>query len=123
MCNDSIVPNYLKNIAYEVIQKKEKVSFKTECTCGCRLFDFYKKKKSNEDKSKETTLKTLDEKYNGKFYSDSDGNLWLCSKSFLGINRKKIKDHETRAQVIILLYACHYKDLLCELWKRVYHIR
>ena len=91
MCNDSIVPNYLKNIAYEVIQKKEKVSFKTECTCGCRLFDFYKKKKSNEDKSKETTLKTLDEKYNGKFYSDSDGNLWLCSKSFLGINRKKIK--------------------------------
>ena len=45
MCNDSIVPNYLKNIAYEVIQKKEKVSFKTECTCGCRLFDFYKKKK------------------------------------------------------------------------------
>lgn len=91
MCNDSIVPNYLKNIAYEVIQKKEKVSFKTECTCGCRLFDFYKKKKSNEDKLKETTLKTLDKKYNGKFYSDSDGNLWLCSKSFLGINRKKIK--------------------------------
>ena len=115
MCNDSIVPNYLKNIAYEVIQKKEKVSFKTECTCGCRLFDFYKKKKSNEDKSKETTLKTLDEKYNGKFYSDSDGNLWLCSKSFLGINRKKIK---ITKQELKSLYS-----YMRELWKRVYHIR
>ena len=78
MCNDSIVPNYLKNIAYEVIQKKEKVSFKTECTCGCRLFDFYKKKKSNEAKSMETTVRTLDQKFTWSFYSDTDGKLWVC---------------------------------------------
>lgn len=43
MC-DSILPFYLKNIAYDITQKREKISFKTECTCGCRLFDFYKKK-------------------------------------------------------------------------------
>ena len=90
MCNDSIVPNYLKNIAYEVIQKKEKVSFKTECTCGCRLFDFYKKKKSNEDKLKETTLKTLDEKYNGKFLD--------VFKIFFGNREKEDKTHKATIQ-------------------------
>ena len=37
---DSILPDYLKNIAYEVVQKKEKVSLKTRCSCGCCGFDF-----------------------------------------------------------------------------------
>lgn len=51
MC-DSILPFYLKNIAYDITQKREKISFKTECTCGCRLFDFYKKKVTTEERKR-----------------------------------------------------------------------
>ena len=90
MC-DSILPFYLKNIAYDITQKREKISFKTECTCGCRLFDFYKKKVTTEERKRKKWADELCKVYNGDFYHDKDGNFWMCSKSFLGIGKKKIK--------------------------------
>ena len=57
MC-DSILPFYLKNIAYDITQKREKISFKTECTCGCRLFDFYKKKVTTEERKRKKGKRT-----------------------------------------------------------------
>lgn len=90
MC-DSILPFYLKNIAYDITQKREKISFKTECTCGCRLFDFYKKKVTTEERKRKKWADELCRVYNGDFYHDKDGNFWMCSKSFLGTGKKKIK--------------------------------
>ena len=90
MC-DSILPFYLKKIAYDITQKREKISFKTECTCGCRLFDFYKKKVTTEERKRKKWADELCRVYNGDFYHDKDGNFWMCSKSFLGIGKKKIK--------------------------------
>ena len=51
---DSILPDYLKNIAYEVVQKKDKISFKTKCSCGCCEFDFFKKKITAEERARGT---------------------------------------------------------------------
>lgn len=81
MC-DSILPFYLKNIAYDITQKREKISFKTECSCGCRLFDFYKNVKTDEEKLRETKWASLCKEYNGASLCDNDGNVWLYSKSF-----------------------------------------
>lgn len=88
---DEILPDYLKDIAYEVNQKNDKASFKIKCLCGSGKFDFYKKKIMTEEKAREKKLNELLKVYNGDFYRDADGNLWLCSKSFLGIGKKKLK--------------------------------
>ena len=83
---DSILPDYLKNIAYEVVQKKDKISFKTKCSCGCCEFDFFKKKITAEERARKKWEEELWKTYNGDFYHDKDGNFWVCSKSFLGIS-------------------------------------
>lgn len=88
---DSILPDYLKNIAYEVVQKKDKISFKTKCSCGCCEFDFFKKKITAEERARKKWEEELWKTYNGDFYHDKDGNFWMCSKSFLGIGKKKLK--------------------------------
>ena len=109
MCN-SILPEYLKNIAREVSQKKEKVSFRIKCFCGGKLFDFYKGKPTAEDKQKKKWAESLCEKYNGDFYHDADGNFWLCSKGFLGIGKKKIK--LTDQQYRDLMSASKYREVV-----------
>ena len=88
---NSILPEYLKNVAYDVKQKAEKVSFNVKCSCGCCEFDFFKKKVTTEERKRKKWADELCKIYNGDFYHDKDGNFWMCSKSFLGIGKKKIK--------------------------------
>ena len=33
------VPDYLEKYAYDISSKKDKVTFKLKCTCGCQSFD------------------------------------------------------------------------------------
>ena len=87
----SIIPMYLRHISYEPYEKKNIVSFKIKCDCGCNEFDFYKKVASSKDAEKHKQYSELFRKYNGVSYSDKEGNLWFCSKGFLGIGKKKIK--------------------------------
>ena len=87
----SIIPMYLKHLAYEANEKKNSVSFKIKCDCGCNEFDFYKKILSTEDEENKKRYEELLKKYKGMAYSDKEGNFWFCSKSFLGIGKKKIK--------------------------------
>lgn len=49
---NSILPEYLKNVAYDVKQKAEKVSFNVKCSCGCCEFDFFKKKVTTEERKR-----------------------------------------------------------------------
>ena len=91
MSNYSIIPMYLRHISYEPCEKKNIVSFKIKCDCGCNEFVFYKKILSPEDIEKKKRHDELYKKYNGIPYSDKEGNLWFCSKSFLGKGRKKVK--------------------------------
>ena len=81
----------LRNIAYEPCEKQNTVSFKIKCDCGCKQFYLYKRILDNKDRKDKEQYETLLKKYNGSSYSDKEGNLWLCSKSFWGFKRKKIK--------------------------------
>ena len=75
---NSILPEYLKNVAYDVKQKAEKVSFNVKCSCGCCKFDFFKKKVTTEERKRKKWADELCKIYNGDFYHDKDGNFWMC---------------------------------------------
>ena len=89
MC--SIMPDYLKDLACEVVEKRTRIDFKLQCLCQGKYFNFYKKILTPEDKEKKEKLEILHKTYKGTSYGDGNGGIWYCTKSFLGIGKKKIR--------------------------------
>lgn len=86
-----IMPNYLNKVAYNIQNKSNSISFMIKCECNTKEFQLLENEESREEKEKRKEFDELMRKYDGEAYSDKNGNMFLCSKGFLGIGRKKIQ--------------------------------
>ena len=83
-----IMPNYLNKFAYNIQKKSKCISFMIKCECNSKEFQLLENEESRE---KRKEFERLIKEYDGGAYSDKNGNIFLCSKGFLGIGRKKIQ--------------------------------
>lgn len=86
-----IMPNYLNKFAYNIQKKSQSISFMIKCECNTKEFQLLENEESREEKEKRKEFDELMKEYDGGAYSDKNGNIFLCSKDFLGIGRKKIQ--------------------------------
>lgn len=87
----NLLPNHLLSVAENVKEMKDAVEADLKCSCGCDLFHLYKNVENQEERIKRENWEQLLRHYNGGGYSDKNGNLYLTTKGFLGLNKKKIK--------------------------------
>ena len=87
------VPDYLEKYAYDISTKKDKVTFKLKCTCGCQSFDVIK----NHYTAEEVRLvfeyeKSLPRTGGHSIYGgiDANGNHYSYIK-ILGLFKKYVK--------------------------------
>lgn len=93
------MPNYLNKVAYNIQNKSNSISFMIKCECNTKEFQLLENEESREEKEKRKEFDELMRKYDGEAYSDKNGNIFLCSKGFLGIGRKKFN-----FQIILFLF-------------------
>lgn len=86
----NLLPKYLSPIASNIKETKNKIQIELKCKCGCNTFKLYKNKETPEEYKIRKNWENLLKKYNGGGYSDQEGNIYLTSKNFCGM-QKKIK--------------------------------
>ncbi len=86
----NLLPSYISPIASNVKETKNKIQFELRCKCGCNTFKLYKNKETPEEYKIRKNWENLLKKYNGGGFSDQEGNIYLTSKKFFGV-QKKIK--------------------------------
>ena len=86
-----IMPNYLNKFAYDIQKGPQSISFMIKCECNKKEFFLLENEETIEEKVKREEFDKLTKEYDGGAYSDENGNIFLYSKGFLGIGRKKIQ--------------------------------
>ena len=87
----NIIPDYLREFASKVEKGTQTVSFMVNCKCQSTKFYLLENVETIEERTEREEFEKLLKKYDGKTYSDKNGNIILSTKGILGFGKKKIQ--------------------------------
>lgn len=111
----NLVPEYLKEFAFNIQEKANAVTFMIKCKCGNSRLHLFENIESADEKYKREAFEKLLKQYN-KIYYDENGQMVLYSNGFLGFGKKqKILPKESipfQAKAIKATCVCCGRDIL-----------
>lgn len=87
----NIIPDYLREFASKVEKGTQTVSFMVNCKCQSTKFYLLENEETVEERTEREEFEKLLKNYDGKAYSDKNGNIFLSTKGVLGFGKKKIQ--------------------------------